>query len=204
MIEIDIPPQNMPAVIAAVAGLGGALLTQVLAGVITSRRETKARKARRADARASAFAEIKQKVFASTLRALDTAIDQFEAFAQKQAAAARGEQVSMSIPARAWDRTLFDDLKADLDLLAPDVVPSVNECIVQMESLDFFFALKVADGAKVHEEITLLRRTRNRVRDAMRRSLNVEEPPPRLRQWLSERRARWARRKTRKSGTASS
>lgn len=165
-------------VVSGAVGAGGAIIGQIVAALFTASREKKAIKARReddataltirrADERAAAFVDQKRELYAKVLRALDDDIRGFLAFFPKVEVG----ELSVSIPTGVLNDEAWQDLAADVDLLAPDIVKEVNACLNLLQAVDF--AASFADFDLAKSKLTEVRKLRGPLRDAMRVSLNV-------------------------------
>lgn len=158
-------------VVSGAVGAGGAVLAQITAAIFTGRRETKAGKARRAEARASAFADQKRDLFLKTLKVLDQELEDYDAHSAKvEAGTAPG-----IMPTGVHDESKWAEVAADIDLLAPDIVGKLNACLKQFHQIDF--SLSLANTEKFKEQVKASRQLRNELRDEMRVSLNVADAP---------------------------
>ncbi|XBB66851.1 hypothetical protein ABFU82_22505 [Nocardioides sp. WV_118_6] len=183
---MDLSPSAL-ALVTGLIGGGSAVTAQVIAAVATSQRENKAAKVRRADARASAFADKKLDVFVRALGAIDKQVLKYDAYRASMDDAG----TERSLPANVFDASAWEALAAEIDLLAPEVTGSINECMRKFKLLDFNVGV-VGEAAydEAREEIRL---ARAHLRNAMRVSMNVADPVrasrrARLKQWRDGRR----------------
>lgn len=173
---IPLPPPEWIPVVSGLVGAGGAIGAQIAGGFLTSRRENRAVRVRRADARAAAFVAEKRDLFVRVLKAIDGQLKAFDSFQEETAKAASSKQkVELSIPTGAFDTSKWEEMSAEVDLLVPDVIPKLNACVNQLQALDL--ALLTLDPKKFSDQNKVVREKRAELRDAMRVSLNVADAP---------------------------
>lgn len=138
--------------------------------MLTSRRERNAARARRADARAELFLREKRDLFVRVLQAVEQQLKDYEAY-WRDTVAVGGD---ISLPTGVLDRSRWEALSAEIDLLAPDVVPRINACLAALHEMDL--AMISREEQHVSDADKKVRVLRAELRDSMRVSLNVADP----------------------------
>lgn len=170
MLPVKVSAEWIP-VISGATGAGGAVLAQIVAATATGRREKRVARDRRAEARASAFADEKRDVFVKVLQAIEAQLKDYENFWKD--VVAKGKDVDL--PTGVLDATRWEILTAEVDLLAPELAAPINACLREFRSMDLAVALGDEDGCSAHDKAVRTRRAE--LRDAMRVSLNVADGP---------------------------
>lgn len=171
-VDLDISTDWIP-VVSGVVGAAGAVTAQVVAAIATGRRETKTANARRADARASAFADQKRDLFKKVLQAVDDTLADYDGLLRKFAS---GEG-SISMPTGVLNHARWKGWAAEFDLLAPDVAKAVNACRRALFDFDMSVVFASHDEKALSDQEKEVRVKRAELRDAMRVSLGVTDPP---------------------------
>ncbi|MGY2876358.1 hypothetical protein ACVW00_003548 [Marmoricola sp. URHA0025 HA25] len=170
MLGIHISTDWIPVVSGAV-GAAGAVLAQVVSAIFTGRRETRAARTRRIEARRSAFADQKRLLFVKTLKTFDEQVLAYEDLIERLNAG----EVSVSIPTGVMLDDKWGELRAELDLLAKDVIPRLNEMLKAFQLLDMAVSFAHLEAASTN--LQTLRVGRVNLRNHMLVSMDVEDPP---------------------------
>lgn len=190
-VDLEISKDWIP-VVSGVVGAAGAVSAQIVTAIATSRRETKAAKTRRADARASAFVDQKRELFKKVLSAVDDTLADYDDLL-KEFASGKG---AISLPTGVLDHERWKGWAAEFDLLAPEVAKAVNACRRALFDFDLSVALAAHDEKALRDQEKEVRVKRAELRDAMRVSLGVADAPKAG--WLARRKAAHQKRKAAK------